>query len=79
MNIIKHGDIIDCGTHLERVPMTIRCDCGSILELWDSWANGCNCCHREYNSGGQQLASREFWGEETGEHYADVRPGEVIA
>lgn len=45
----------------------MRCDCGSKIELWSSWANDCPKCHREYDSGGTLLAPREQWGEETGE------------
>ena len=71
MNIISYADIKDCGDHLERIPMVIKCDCGRKLELWDSWANSCD-CGREYNNGGQQLAPRCFWGEETGETESDL-------
>ncbi len=47
----------------------IECECKAQIQLWDSWANGCDQCGREYNGSGQELAPREFWGEETGETF----------
>tara|TARA_R110000824_G_scaffold243668_1_gene432396 strand:+ start:1166 stop:1462 length:297 start_codon:yes stop_codon:yes gene_type:complete len=47
-----------------------RCYCNREIEL-SRWTNSCD-CGREYNSAGQQLAAREQWGCETGEHPADV-------
>jgi hypothetical protein len=32
-----------------------------------AFTNTCR-CGRDYNSSGTELAPREFWGEETGEH-----------
>jgi hypothetical protein len=48
-----------------------RCDdCGQIVSLPD-FTNTCR-CGAEYNSSGQRLADRSQWGEETGEHPADI-------
>lgn len=54
-----------------REPAEGRCDCGRCVVLDDSWINSCD-CGREYNGSGQELAPRAQWGEETGEHPADV-------
>lgn len=53
-----------------REPSLGRCYCGRTVEL----AGFTNTCDRgrEYNSAGQELAPRECWGEETGEHPADI-------
>ena len=48
-----------------RVPATLKC-CGTWLEL-GKFTNTCSKCGTDYNSSGQQLAARHFWGEETGE------------
>jgi hypothetical protein len=53
-----------------REPAVGRCDCGREVEL-AGFTNTCE-CGLEYNSAGQQLAPREQWGEETGEHPADI-------
>ena len=44
----------------------VDCDCGCEVYCYSSWSNECE-CGTEYNGGGQRLAPREFWGEETGE------------
>lgn len=51
-----------------------NCGCGSrIIVCWNPGADfECPKCNAEYNSSGQRLAPREQWGEETGEHPADV-------
>lgn len=46
------------------------CDCGEEVDL-ANFTNSCDKCGTDYNSSGQRLAAREFWGEETGEHPAD--------
>ena len=51
-------------------PAVGRCACGREVELY-GFTNTCD-CGREYNSAGQQLADRSQWGEETGEHPADI-------
>lgn len=52
-------------------PAIGQCDCGAQVEL-AHFTNTCDRCGADYNSSGQRLASREFWGEETGEHPADI-------
>jgi hypothetical protein len=49
----------------------IRC-CGVWLEC-DQFTNTCERCGADYNWGGQRLAPREQWGEETGEHWTECR------
>jgi hypothetical protein len=49
-------------------PIVVRCFCRRRLELWDSWANTCD-CGREWNGSGQALAPRSEWGWETGETF----------
>lgn len=56
----------------KRIPVVL-CNCGDIVECWDSWANECDKCGTEYNGSGQELAPRNQWGWETGETFA---PGE---
>lgn len=36
------------------------------------FTNTCECCGADYNMSGQRIGPREQWGEETGEHWADV-------
>lgn len=38
----------------------------------DGFTNTCEKCGTDYNMSGQQLASRRFWGEETGESLSDI-------
>lgn len=72
MTIVRHSEINETPDgRLYREPMIIKCSCGSRLELWSSWANPCDRCHREWNSDGSELAPRSQWGEETGETQAD--------
>ena len=33
----------------------IECECKAHIQLWDSWANGCETCGREYNGSGQEI------------------------
>lgn len=54
-----------------RSTLTMHCKCGNSFELWNSWANECDVCGREYNGSGQMLAPRSQWGEETGEGWTD--------
>ena len=53
-----------------RDPAIGLCDCGREVEL-SGFTNTCD-CGRDYNWGGTLLAPREQWGEETGEHLADI-------
>ena len=52
-----------------RTRPVITC-CGDDLICWDH-TNTCATCDADYNSSGQRLAPREFWGEETGEHWSE--------
>lgn len=47
------------------------CKCGREVVL-DGFTNTCDGCGRDYNLSGQELAPSECWGEETGEHWADI-------
>jgi len=40
--------------------------------LCPNFTNTCTTCKSDYNWAGQRLASREQWGEETGESAADI-------
>ena len=53
-----------------RVPASGRCHCGKYVEL-ARFTNTCDGCGADYNGSGQELAPREQWGEETGEHWTD--------
>jgi len=67
-------DVVDDGVekrewqHWE--PAQGRCPCGEIVYL-DHFTNTCR-CGRDYDSSGNELAPRDQWGEETGEHWADI-------
>ena len=68
--------IVPCG--VERYENNWRenaigaCDvCGGDVELGDFTCE-CEKCGALYNWGGQRLADRSQWGEETGEHPADI-------
>lgn len=67
-------DVIDGGVehfeHINKEPAEGRCPCGGIVFL-TGFTNSCD-CGRDYNSAGQELAPRSQWGEETGEHPADI-------
>jgi hypothetical protein len=52
-------------------PTVGLCDCGQKVEL-DGFTNTCEGCGTDYNWAGQQLAPRQFWGEETGEDLSDI-------
>lgn len=53
-----------------RVPAVGECNhCGAEVVL-GGFTNTCD-CGVDYNSAGQELASREQWGEETGEHWTE--------
>jgi hypothetical protein len=67
MKIIKRRH-----TDYYRSPAVGLCDCGCKVDL-PSFTNTCQQCGTDYNSSGQQLAPRRFWGEETGEHPTDCQ------
>jgi hypothetical protein len=58
-------------SNISRGYTLIKCDCGEEVYC-DGFTNTCECCGADYNSAGQQLAPRCFWGEETGESIADI-------
>jgi hypothetical protein len=69
--------IKDMGIHdyskTVREPAEGECDnCGKTVILDDSWCSGCS-CGALYNGSGQRLTDRKQWGEETGEHWADLQ------
>lgn len=47
----------------------LKCVCGKMVEC-SSFTNTCH-CGRDYNSSGTELAPRDQWGCETGEHWTD--------
>ena len=53
-----------------RQPAIGECSCGQEVCL-GGFTNSCD-CGRDYNSVGQELAPREFWGEETGESVGEI-------
>jgi hypothetical protein len=52
-------------------PAIGQCLCGAEVTL-SRFTNTCDGCGADYNSGGQLLAPREQWGEETGESWTDI-------
>lgn len=62
---------LDKGNYINKQPAytVIECDCGEELEC-HNFTNTCK-CGKDYNFAGQQLASRDQWGEETGEHWSE--------
>lgn len=52
-----------------RRPKERKCDCGRTV-ICRNFTNTCE-CGADYNSAGQRLAPRHFWGEETGEHWTE--------
>jgi hypothetical protein len=53
-----------------RMRTEVKC-CGEWL-LCAGFTNTCSSCGTDFNMGGQMLAPREQWGEETGESVADI-------
>jgi len=67
--IIDRGAVKHIHTYID--PAIGLCNgCGEEVVLY-GFTNTCE-CGLDYNSSGQQLAPRHFWGEETGEHYSDI-------
>ena len=69
------GTLVDKGIHGQnfsfQVPKIGLCECGTEVEL-TGFTCTCPGCGRDYNSSGNELASRAQWGEETGETAADI-------
>lgn len=72
MKIIRSRERIKCKTGRCRYiePAVGKCDCGGLVSL-EGFTNACS-CGRLYNMSGQELSDPRFWGEETGEHPADI-------
>lgn len=65
-NIIRREPIGDNG---RTIPVVL---CWCKREVWcEYFTNTCD-CGADYNFSGQRLASREQWGEETGETAGDI-------
>lgn len=64
--------VIEAGNYVSRIPShtLVKCDCGREVEC-SGFTSTCD-CGLDYNGSGQQLAPREQWGEETGEHWTDI-------
>ena len=67
---VKLYPYYDNETYLVKNYAKIKC-CNKWLELY-SFTNTCDSCHSDYNTAGQLLSPRVFWGEETGEHYSEL-------
>lgn len=52
-----------------KIVTVVRC-CNSDIQCHGDVA--CPRCGTEYNSAGQELADRRYWGEETGESLAEI-------
>jgi hypothetical protein len=77
MESVAQGSIVDDGMVIEKwtsyEPPVIKClRCQNEVTLWDAWLSTCSHCGADYNGSGQLLAPRHLWGEETGEHLADL-------
>lgn len=52
-------------------PRIGQCSCGEEVRL-EYFTNHCDKCGQYYSSHGQALKDPKYWGEETGEHPADL-------
>lgn len=68
--VISKG--VMCQRRTIRHPAIARCHCNARLELASSWLNTCDAGGRDYDGSGAALAPRQHWGEETGEHWAEL-------
>lgn len=69
--MVDEGVIMETWQHYE--PLVIQClRCPGEVTLSDAWLSTCPGCGADYNGSGQLLAPRSLWGEETGEHPADL-------
>lgn len=68
-DVVAHG--VSRWESSYRVPAVGKCYCGGLVTL-EGFTNTCDSCERDYNSGGQLLAPRSQWGEETGESLSDI-------
>lgn len=53
-------------------PMIIECNHCQSHVILGRFTNTCESCETDYNGSGQELGSRETWGEETGESIQDI-------
>lgn len=69
--MVDEGVVDEVQSHYE--PPVIQClRCHSEVTLADVWLSTCSRCGADYNGSGKLLAPRHLWGEETGEHPADL-------
>ena len=55
-----------------RIPALFECPgCGHQFELL-AFTNTCSGCGKDFNQGGQGLAPRDQWGEDTGESLDEI-------
>lgn len=69
-NVVDNG-IQECHARIKH-PAIMECEdpsCRAHIEL-EGFTNTCQ-CGIDYNFAGQRLATREQWGEETGEHWTE--------
>lgn len=68
---IKVRDMgIEDRTYTYTDPRIGECECGQHVYL-EHFTNTCE-CGRDYNMSGHELAPREQWGADTGEHLSDI-------
>ena len=54
-------------------PATGACPCGQDVDIFPGeMTSSCDNCGRDYDWNGVLLVNRSLWGEETGEHPADI-------
>ena len=70
--VIRVEIIHEGGDRRAADPPIGKCDCGARVVLDDCMTNACARCGALYNGSGQRLADPACWGEETGEHPADL-------
>ena len=70
---ILSEEILDVPFYGRRTYKYAKCDCGADITL-DDFSNWCDNedCENVYDISGHRLSNPRFWGEETGEHWADV-------
>ena len=59
----------ECRWFTDRIGL---CECGEQVYL-NRFTNTCDCCNRDYNASGQELAPREQWFEGTDECWSDIQ------
>jgi len=71
---VSEWEMVDEYTRRRRdvYPTEVQTKCCGRWLPCPGFTNTCLSCGYEYNWAGEQLVSRCFWGEETGEHPCDV-------